>query len=302
MNSHDLEAFVAVVETGSIVAASARLNLTQPGVTRRIQNLEGRLGTALLDRQSKPLKPTSAGREAYEHGRRVLRSLEDLRAGVSPDGTVRGEFRLGIMPYLSEAALAVPLDRLRNEFPDLTLRVTSGWSPRLVERVAHSELDAAALCLADGVGPPEDLVGEDLGTQPVLIVAAPDLAVPKPASLRDLSRFPWVMNESGCGFRGFLRQSFEAARLPFHVGVEALSADLRLSLVARGLGLGIVTKAAFAGGAWREAVKIVDATDFRPQVRSWMLHRPPAGRLGRPIAVFRDSLLEALKTPAPFSS
>jgi DNA-binding transcriptional LysR family regulator len=68
MNIHDLEAFVAVVETGSIVGASARLNLTQPGVTRRIQNLEERLGTALLDRQSKPLKPTSSGREAYEHG------------------------------------------------------------------------------------------------------------------------------------------------------------------------------------------------------------------------------------------
>ncbi|TIP36087.1 MAG: LysR family transcriptional regulator, partial [Mesorhizobium sp.] len=79
MNIHDLEAFVAVVETGSIVGASARLNLTQPGVTRRVQNLEERLATPLLDRQSKPLKPTASGREAYEHGRRVLRSLEDLK-------------------------------------------------------------------------------------------------------------------------------------------------------------------------------------------------------------------------------
>ena len=70
MNTHDLVAFVAVVETGSIVAASARLNLTQPGVTRRIQNLEELLGTQLLDRLSKPLKPTSAGHAAYEHGRR----------------------------------------------------------------------------------------------------------------------------------------------------------------------------------------------------------------------------------------
>ncbi|NLS75577.1 LysR family transcriptional regulator, partial [Bradyrhizobium brasilense] len=41
---------VAVVETGSIVAASARLNLTQPGVTRRIPNLEEMLGAQLLDR------------------------------------------------------------------------------------------------------------------------------------------------------------------------------------------------------------------------------------------------------------
>lgn len=302
MNIHDLEAFVAVVETGSIVGASARLNITQPGVTRRIQNLESDLRTELLDRQAKPLKPTSAGREAYEHGRRVLRSLEDLKAGVSPDGDVRGEFRLGVLPYLSEAALSLPLDRLRNAFPQLTLRVVSGWSPRLVEQVARSELDAAAVALAEGVSPPDGLIGEDLGAQSVLLVAAPGLGVPKPASLSELSRYPWVMNESGCGFRAFIRHSFEAARLPFHVGVEALSADLRMSLVARGLGIGVVTPAAFAGSPWRAAVEVIDAVDFRPQVRAWMLHRPPAGRLSRPIALFRDALSEALKGPAPLAA
>ncbi|HEU4826813.1 MAG TPA: LysR family transcriptional regulator, partial [Dongiaceae bacterium] len=45
MNTHDIEAFVAVVETGSISAAAARLNLTQPGITRRVQNLEETVGT-----------------------------------------------------------------------------------------------------------------------------------------------------------------------------------------------------------------------------------------------------------------
>lgn len=294
MNIRDLEAFVAVVETGSVVGASTRLNLTQPGVTRRIQNLEEQLRTALLDRQSKPLRPTSAGREAYEHGRRVLRSLDDLKAGVSPDGDVQGEFRLGVMPYLSEAALARPLDRLRSEFPGLSLRVTSGWSPRLADEVAHSQLDAAALCLADGVNPPDDLIAEDLGSLAVVLVAAPSLRVPNPATLAELSRYPWVTNENGCGFRGFIRRRFEAERLPFVVAVEALSADLRLSLVARGLGIGMVTSAAFAGSEWRDTIAIVDAPDFRPRVRAWMMHRPPAGRLARPIAVFRDALRDGL--------
>ena len=299
MNIPDLEAFIAVVETGSIVAASARLNLTQPGVTRRVQNLEDRLGAALLDRQSKPLKPTAAGREAYEQGRRVLRSLEDLRASVAPGGEVRGEFRLGIMPYLSEAALSLPLDRLRAEFPQLTLRITSGWSVRLVEQVARSELDAAAVCLPEGVSLPEDLVGDDLGAQRVLLVAAPSLGVPKPATLAELSRFPWIMNESGCGFRTYLRQRFEAERLPFRVAIEALSADLRMSLVARGLGIGILTPSAFADSRWRDTVEVVEAVDFQPQVRAWMLHRPPAGRLAQPIAIFRGGLAEALALPGP---
>ena len=138
MNTHDLVAFVAVVETGSIVAASARLNLTQPGVTRRIQNLEEMLGTELLDRLSKPLKPTAAGHQAYEQGRRVLRMLDDLRSGVAADGLVRGEFRLGISPYLSESGLTGPLDTLRAEFPALAVRVVSGWSPNQLERVSRA--------------------------------------------------------------------------------------------------------------------------------------------------------------------
>src|SRR5690606_33674068 len=263
---------------------------------------EHRLGTQLLDRQSKPLKPTRAGREAYEHGRRVLRSLDDLKAGVSPQGEITGEFRLGLMPYLSEAALALPLDRLRDTFPRLTLRITTGWSPRLIEQVSRHELDAAALCLPENASPPPELVGEELATQSVLLVAARSLGIPKPARLRDLAAYPWVMNESGCGFRAYIRQSLEAAHLPFQIGVEAISADLRMSLVARGLGIGVVTPAALAQSRWRRAVEVIDTTDFRPSVRCWLVHRPPAGRLSRPIAVFRDALIETLAASPETSS
>lgn len=302
MNIPDLEAFIAVVETGSIVGASTRLNLTQPGITRRVQNLEERLGAVLLNRHSKPLKPTGPGREAYEYGRRILRSVEDLKAGVSPGGEIRGEFRLGIMPYLSDAALTAPLDALRQTFPDLTLRITSGWSPRLVEQVMRSELDAAVLCLAEGMAPPEELVSENLGDQAVLLVAGSTLAVRSPGTLAELSRYSWVMNESGCGFRAAIRQRFEAERLPFHVAAEALSADLRMSLVARGFGIGVVTPAAFAGSRWRDTVQVIEVPEFRPRITAWLLYRAPAGRLGQPIAAFRDQLLDSLASDAPIFS
>ena len=298
MNIHDLEALVAVVETGSIIAASARLNLTQPGITRRIQNLEENLGAELLDRKSKPLKPTAAGRDAYEHARRMIRSLDDLRASVSSEGSVGGEFRLGIMPHLSEISLSRPLDRLRGEFPNLQLRILSGWSPRLVEQVARNEIDAAAVALADGTAPPEGIAGEDLGAQEVLLVASPALKVPRDPDLADLARFPWVVNESGCGFRDFVRHSFEAARLPFVVAVEALSSDLRMSLVARGLGIGVATPTALADSPWRETVEVVRPRAFSPRIRCWIIHRPPAGRLSQPIAVFASSVKDELMRAA----
>lgn len=290
MNTHDLVAFVAVVETGSIVAASARLNLTQPGVTRRIQNLEEMLGAQLLDRLSKPLKPTAAGYEAYEQGRRVLRMLDDLKSGVANDGVVRGEFRLGLTPFLSESGLTAPLDAVRAEFPALAVRVVSGWSPHQVERVSRNELDAAAICLPDGASPPTDLVGDDLGAQPVVFVVARDTKLPKSVDLECLSRMSWVINQDGCGFRDALKRHFDAAHLAFNVAVEALDSELRLSLVARGLGVGLVTPVALNRSALRNKLKRVPVRDFNPAVRAWMVHRPPAGRLAQPIKVFRDAL------------
>jgi DNA-binding transcriptional LysR family regulator len=297
MNTHDLLAFVAVVETGSIVAASARLNLTQPGVTRRIQNLEGLLGAELLDRLSKPLKPTAAGHEAYEQGRRLLRMLDDLKSGVAKDGIVRGEFRLGITPYLSESGLTGPLDMLRAEFPALAVRVVSGWSPNQVERVSRNELDAAAVCLPDGIAPPEDLVCDDLGSQPVIFVVAREMKLPRLASLQDLSRMSWVINQDGCGFRSALKRHFDAAHLPFLVAVEALDSELRLSLVARGMGVGLVTPIALKRSPLREKLKIIKTQDFNSAVRAWVVHRPPAGRLAGPIKVFRDALDRELQAP-----
>jgi len=298
MNTHDLIAFVAVVETGSIVAASARLNLTQPGVTRRIQNLEEMLGATLLDRMSKPLKPTSAGHAAYEQGRRVLRMIDDLKSGVADDGAVRGEFRLGLTPFLSQAGLSAPLDAVRAEFPELAVRVVSGWSPDQLERIGRNELDAAAVCLPDGLAPPADLVADDFGVQPVVFVVARDMKIPATVDLEYLSRLSWVINQDGCGFRDTVRRRFEAAHLPFDVAVDALDSELRLSLVARGVGVSLVTPFGLKRSAFRKELKTIRVRNFKPRVRAWLVHRAPAGRLLKPIKAFRDRLDRELQTLA----
>jgi DNA-binding transcriptional LysR family regulator len=291
MNIRDLEAFLAVVETGSIVGASARLHLTQPGVSRRIQSLEEQLGVALLDRQSKPLKPTAAGRETYAHGRRILAALDDLRTGLSPTGVVGGEFRLGISPYLSEVGIAILADRLRGSFPDLMLRITVGWPGELLEQLRRSEIDVAAFCLPDGMGPPTEIEADALDIQPLFVAAARSLDLPSPTTLRDLSPFPWIINQDGCGFRSAIRQRFEQEQLPMRIGIEALSSDLRLSLVARGLGITLATKVAIENSPLRDVLRIVPVQDFQPKVRAWIVRRTPVGRLAKPI----ESLMHALE-------
>ena len=298
MNTRDLEAFLAVVETGSIVGASARLHLTQPGVSRRIQTLEERLGVALLDRQSKPLKPTAAGRETYAHGRRILGVLNDLQTGLSPKGVVGGEFRLGISPYLSEVGITTIADTLRGSFPDLMLRITSGWPEQLLEQLRRSEIDVAAFCLPNGINPPTEIEAESLDIQPIFVAAPRSLDLPSPATLQDLAPFPWIFNQDGCGFRSAIRRRFEQEHLSFRIGIEALSSDLRLSLVARGLGITLATRAAIESSPLRDALQIVPVQNFEPRVRAWIVRQPPVGRLVKPIACLKNALEAAIDAQA----
>jgi DNA-binding transcriptional LysR family regulator len=294
MNTRDLEAFLAVVETGSIVGASARLHLTQPGVSRRIQSLEEQLGVALLDRQSKPLKPTAAGRETYAQGRRMLRVLDDLKTGLSPEGVVSGDFRLGISPYLSEVGITALADRLRDSFPDLALRITTGWPEQLLGRLRGNEIDVAAFCLPDGLDPPTEIEADALDIQPLFVAASRSLELPSPATLQDLSSLPWIINQDGCGFRSAIQRRFDQENLSLQIGIEVLSSDLRLSLVARGLGITLATRAAIENSPLRDALQVVPVKDFEPRVRAWIVRRPPIGRLVKPIKCLTSALEAAI--------
>lgn len=81
---------------------------------------------------------------------------------------------------------------------------------------------------------------------------------------------------------------------------EAMSVDLHMSLVSRGLGIGFLTPAALSESRWRDAVEVIEAPDFSPKVVNWLVHRPPAGPLARPIATFGEALKVALKTRGRF--
>ncbi len=279
-----------------MVAAATRLHLTQPGLTRRVQNLENLLAVSLLDRQSKPLKPTAAGREVYALARKVLSSVDDLLAVAAPGSEPAGELRIGVPPFLSELALERPVDRLRDMFPRLTLRVTAGWSPALLHGVERASLDVAAVMMPAGYEMSGSLVSTLLSVQPTVLVAARDFPLPAGRlSLDALSRYPWVLSQDGCGMRSALSRAFGAAGLPFDVAVEAFGSELQLSMVARGAGLGVVSTPALARSRHRDALRVIDTADLEPGVNIWLVHAMLPGRLMRPVALLRDQLTDILK-------
>jgi DNA-binding transcriptional LysR family regulator len=298
-----LQAFVEVVDSGSMVRAAEKLHLTQPGLTRRVQNLETTLGVPLLDRQSKPLKPTGAGKEVYGLARAVLRSVDDLLAVAAPGSEPAGELKIGVPPFLSELALEMPIDRLRTAFPRLTLRVTAAWSPALLERALKAEVDAAVVMMPASAALPDTLTATLLAVQPTVIVASRALEWPRKAgttrgtarlTLEQLAQHAWVLNQDGCGMRSALGRALGAASLRFDVAVEAFGSELQLSLVARGVGLGVVTPHQLAASAHKDALQVIEAPEFSGGLNVWLVCGTPPGRLMRPLALLRDTLVEAL--------
>lgn len=91
----DMQTFVRVVEAGSISAAAERLGVAKSAVSRRLSDLEARLGVQLLRRTTRRLNLTDTGRGFYDRCQRILADLEEAEAAVSQaHATLRGRLRV----------------------------------------------------------------------------------------------------------------------------------------------------------------------------------------------------------------
>lgn len=83
MSLDQIRSFVAVVETGAVVRAAARLHVSQPPLTRRIRALEDELGAPLFVRLPRGMKLTTAGEAFLPHARRILDEVEAATRAVT---------------------------------------------------------------------------------------------------------------------------------------------------------------------------------------------------------------------------
>jgi DNA-binding transcriptional LysR family regulator len=295
MNLQDIEAFIAVAETGSVNRAAARLNLTQPATTRRIQNFEAAIGDApLYDRSVKPAILPSHGTHVLERCRRVLAAVAELEACTTSAADPAGSLKMGIAHGLGEIVLTTPLDALRRTFPRIRLQVSSNWSIDLIEGVRSGALDCAVGLLTEAHMIPPGLTRLDLGAEQVVVVAASKRRRRrdgKPWRLSDLASEPWFLNPAGCGCRAALMKSFDRLQVPMRIGAEIFGEDLQLSLLARSGGLALVPSRQFEHSPHRRKLHVLDVADFKLPATIVLIRNAAPGRLDQPI----DLLVRDLK-------
>ena len=139
---NQIEALVAVAETGSIGAAAERLFVTQPALTARIQALEAALGTRLLVRSRTGSRLTDAGRSYLRYAHRALAALNAGRETVSEIASgSAGRLAIGAAPAVSTYVLPAVLHHFQKTHPRVQLAVRSGHSEDVLEMVLREEVE-----------------------------------------------------------------------------------------------------------------------------------------------------------------
>lgn len=163
-----LQLFTRIVETGSFSRSADMLGIPRASATHAIKQLEARLGTRLLERTTRQVKPTADGSAFYERCVLVLSELDDAEASLRQDASnPRGLLRVDMSGTHATQVVLPRIADFHRRYPEIELVVSSG--DRLVDLVREG-VD----CVIRG-GRPHDssLVARRLAMMPQVICASP---------------------------------------------------------------------------------------------------------------------------------
>ncbi|WP_027213298.1 LysR family transcriptional regulator [Burkholderia sp. WSM2232] len=283
MKIDEIDAYVTVIRCQSLQQAALSLGLTQPAVTRRLQNFEEALGVELLDRNTRPLKATATGRVVYEQCRVIQRELDVLREIVATDTPPIGTLRVGVAQTVADIALGEALRAVKAAYPDLQTRASTGWSSQLLEQLEDGELDVAAMLLPANKTFNDTLSARSLGRIKLAVVARKGLVRKRTHTLAECQSLGWVLNPDGCGFRDGLQRALTGLGLALRLNLETLGTELQLQLVADGHGLGLVPLPLLAASSYADMLDVVPISDFKPLIDIWLVQPRVLGKLQQPV-------------------
>ncbi|MDX3775507.1 LysR family transcriptional regulator [Chromatiaceae bacterium AAb-1] len=294
IKTDDLDAFVAVIRNQSLSQAADTLQLTQPAITRRVKNFEESLGVELLDRNTKPLKPTPMGTRVFEQCKVILREIDALEELVLNNTPPKGLLRIGVPQTIGDVVLLDALQQLKQHYPELRAQVANGWGSSLISKIENGELDAACALFPSGKLFPEGITGQSLAQMKLVVVAPKGWLKRKTCKLADCQTFGWVLNPDGCGFRAGLQRALSEQGLSLQLNLETFGTELQLGLVANGTGLGLVPEPLLQNSQHMQALDVINVTDFRPLMDLWLIQPRFIGNLQTPVTLFGNVVASRL--------
>ncbi|OZC96305.1 LysR family transcriptional regulator [Rhodococcus sp. 06-235-1A] len=239
-----LECFVAVVECGSVTAASVRLHLSQPALSHQLAALETEIGTPLLERLPRGVRATPTGLAVLADAEATLASADRVvRTGKAMADGSRGRLRLSCVETMTVPVIAPIVRTWARRYSDVGVELTE-----------HSSADAMADAVQRGasdlaVGPASDrFTGQiaEIGTEDVVAVIPEglDLTDEPSISWKDLFGRPVVHYHSSNGLAAWIDSEAAAHETILTVSTRTRSATTAAQLARAGLGIALVPASA----------------------------------------------------------
>ncbi|CAM2863352.1 LysR family transcriptional regulator [Acinetobacter celticus] len=243
MNLAAFEAFVKVMETGSISLAADQLFITQPAVTKRIHSLEDYFGVKLFESAGRGIQATHAANSLLPKVKGWLNELGDIHHTLSHEQSqVQGKLKIGTSHHIGLHHLPSHLTRYVQNFPEVTLDVHFVDSEQAHEQVLAGELELAFLTL-----PPQGdarLSYVTIWNDPLVFVVAPfhPLAEKQNLSLEDLIQYPSLLPASQTYTSQITLAEFEKQGVKPKVTMSNNPLESIRMLVSIGLGWSVLPK------------------------------------------------------------
>jgi LysR family transcriptional regulator, cell division regulator len=238
MDAADLKVFEAVARLGGMKRAAAELNTVQSNVTARIQALEADLGSNLLERHSRGVSLTPAGRRLLPYADKMARLLADARRATLDEGVPGGLLTIGSLESTAALRLTPWLTHYAADYPEVDLVLRTGTTCELVSDVLEQRVEGAFVC---GPVAHADLEQQVMFREELAVLTAP--GVTSLDSLFDAGEARVVVLRAGCSYRQRLENLLARRGIVVQRQLEFGTLEAIYGCVAAGLGITLLPRA-----------------------------------------------------------
>lgn len=258
MDLKSLRLFLALAHTQHFGKASAQMHVSPSTLSRTIARLEDDLGCVLFERDNRTVKLTEAGRRARETCERIAREWSSLQSDLNrAPRTLKGQIRLYCSVTASYSLLIGLLQDFRPRYPQVEVVVETGDAAHAIDMVLQDEADVAIAPRPDQL--PATIEFGAFATSPLCfigpVISCPVQALLSHASI-DWSEVPFVVAEHGLA-RQRLYEWFAQRNLRPSVYAQVGGHEAIVSMVALGLGVGVVPELVLANSPMRDQIQVL---------------------------------------------
>lgn len=270
MTLRHMRIFQKIYETQSVTRAAEALHMTQPAVTRALQELEKYYGLRLFERLNRRLTVTEAGRRMYDYALHLTETFDTMEKSLR-DWERQGVLRVGASVSLGCSLLPQLARTFQEEHPGVEVRVRIANGELLRRDLLENRLD---LALLEGEENGADLMLTPFAAGEMALIVPPGhpLARAGGATLAQAAVYPLLLRETGSATRRFLDQLLMSRGLAVQPVWESASTQALLSAVREGLGITLVPWALARQTVLRgeaERCPVTDAELIRRRYVAW---------------------------------